>query len=258
GWSGSHGGDDAPLPRVDDIALRPVPLSKDEVVGYYQGFSNATLWPLYHDLLREPRLSAETWRTYREVNARFAPEAAAAAPPNATVWVQDYHLQLVPRMLRRRRPDLRIGFFLHIPMPPRQIFARLPWRREIVDGLLGADVIGFQTEADAVNARAIVKCYSHAVPVGTDFVVGGRRVCLGAFPISIDVDRIEAATRAPAVRARLTRLRENLGQGRKILLGVDRLDYTKGIEERLAAFERCLDDGRLDPAEHVLVQVAVP
>lgn len=140
GWSGVVG----PAPRLPDIGslrLRPVALSDDELRGHYEGFANATLWPLYHDAVQQPVFQREWWETYRAVNQRFAEAAAEVAGRNAAVWVQDYHLQLVPRMLRELRPDLLIGFFMHVPFPPPELFMQLPRRVELVHGLLGADLV---------------------------------------------------------------------------------------------------------------------
>src|SRR5690606_24044744 len=119
-------------------------LSAEEIADFYEGFSNGTLWPLYHDAIRPPEFHREWWRAYVDVNRRYAEAAAGAAGPGAHIWVHDYHLQLVPAMLRELRPDVVIGFFLHIPFPPQELFMRLPWRRELVEGMLGADVVGFQ------------------------------------------------------------------------------------------------------------------
>ena len=135
------------------LHLVAVGLSADEVRDYYEGFCNATLWPLYHDAIAPPEFRRPWWDTYVAVNRRFAEAAAAQAAPGATVWVNDYQLQLVPQLLREHRSDLRIGFFLHIPFPGYEIFAQLPWRRQIVEGLLGADLIGFQRDGDATNFR---------------------------------------------------------------------------------------------------------
>ncbi len=144
-WVGWAGVADADLDPIvdDDLVMHPVPLSAQEIADYYEGFSNATLWPLYHDVIVRPEYHREWWNAYVEVNRRFAEAAAKAAAQGATVWVQDYQLQLVPKMLRMLRPDLTIGFFLHIPFPPVELFMQMPWRTEIVDGLLGADLIGF-------------------------------------------------------------------------------------------------------------------
>ena len=118
---------------------------------YYEGFSNATLWPLYHDVIVKPIYHREWWDSYVEVNRRFAEATSRAAAHGATVWVQDYQLQLVPKMLRMLRPDLAIGFFLHIPFPPVELFMQMPWRTEIIEGLLGADLVGFHLPGGAQN-----------------------------------------------------------------------------------------------------------
>jgi trehalose 6-phosphate synthase len=145
GWTGSR--DDAPAPfSTDDMDLIAVPLSAEEIALYYEGFSNATLWPLYHDVIVAPEYHREWWEAYRRVNDRFARAAADVADHGAIVFVQDYQLQLVPNILRTLRPDLKIGFFLHIPFPPAELFAQLPWRRQILEGLLGADLVGFQRQ----------------------------------------------------------------------------------------------------------------
>ena len=120
----------------------PVTLSAEDIATYYEGFSNATLWPLYHDVIVKPTYHREWWDSYVDVNRRFAEATARVAAQGATVWVQDYQLQLVPKMLRMLRPDLAIGFFLHIPFPPVELFIQMPWRTEIIEGLLGADLVG--------------------------------------------------------------------------------------------------------------------
>ncbi|HKI42279.1 MAG TPA: trehalose-6-phosphate synthase, partial [Mycobacterium sp.] len=142
--------DDEPIVQ-EDLELRPVRLSADDVAEYYEGFSNATLWPLYHDVIVKPGYHREWWDRYVEVNRRFAEATSRAAAKGATVWVQDYQLQLVPKMLRELRPDLTIGFFLHIPFPPVELFMQLPWRTEIIEGLLGADLVGFHLAGGAQN-----------------------------------------------------------------------------------------------------------
>src|SRR5690606_11857107 len=135
--------------------LHPIALSQAEHDDYYEGFSNDSLWPLYHDAMRDPTFKAQQWDAYVAVNERFAQALIDVAPEDAIIWVHDYHLQLVPAMVRQRRPDARIGFFLHVPFPPWELFARLPWRQEIIDGLLGADLVGFQRAIGASNFAAI-------------------------------------------------------------------------------------------------------
>ena len=150
GWSGDAG----PAPgafEADGLHLVGLGLSETEVRHFYEGFCNATLWPLYHDVIAPPQFHRRWWEAYVTVNRRFAQAAAEQAAPGATVWVHDYQLQLVPRMLREQRDDVRIGFFNHIPFPGYEIFAQLPWRRQVVEGLLGADLLGFQRRADATN-----------------------------------------------------------------------------------------------------------
>ncbi len=256
GWDGTTG-EPPPHFDLDGVNLLPFGLCKEEVSGYYEGFANRTLWPLYHDLVRPPEYRRQWWPSYVDVNRRAAEAAVRAASENATVWVQDYHLQLVPETLRGMRPDLRIGFFLHIPFPQPKLFAQLPWRRQILEGLLGADVIGFQTSDDAAAFRDAADRYTDAVAHGDRLTFDGRSILARDFPISIDTRRFEALARDPQAQRRAAQIRHALG-GRRIILGVDRLDYTKGIDQRLRAFDEALKNGRLSAKNDVLVQIAVP
>ena len=250
GWAGTHDHSLEPF-DFDGMSLVPVPLSHDEHQQYYEGFCNATLWPLYHGVFVAPQYHRSWWRAYRAVNARFAQAAVDAAATGATVWVHDYHLQLVPGMIRAQRPDVRIGFFDHIPFPAVEQLAQLPWRDAILEGLLGADVIGFQREDDASNFRRAVHRLLDRDPE--------RQVNrIGAYPISIDVDEIRSLAQSSSVEATARRIRADLGEPDALLLGIDRLDYSKGIFHRLLAYEELLDDGVIDPATTCLVQVAVP
>ncbi|ORB31854.1 alpha,alpha-trehalose-phosphate synthase (UDP-forming) [Mycolicibacterium parafortuitum] len=251
----------------DGMTLVPVRLSADDVEEYYEGFSNATLWPLYHDVIVKPIYHREWWESYVDVNRRFAEAAARTAAEGATVWVQDYQLQLVPKMLRMLRPDLTIGFFLHIPFPPVELFLQMPWRTEIIEGLLGADLVGFHLPGGAQNfmilSRRLLGAQTSRGNVGVrsrfgEVHFGFRTVKVGAFPISIDSAELDQQARTRAVRQRAKEIRAELGNPRKILLGVDRLDYTKGIDVRLRAFSELLEEGRIDPSDTVLVQLATP
>ncbi len=258
GWTGDA--DDAAEPfSVEGVDLHPVAVSAEEMELYYEGFSNDALWPLYHDALRESTYSGEQWDAYQAVNERFAIALANIAPENSVVWIHDYQLQLVPAMLRRQRPDLTIGFFLHIPFPPAELFTRLPWRDEIIQGLLGCDLIGFQRPKDAANFQAAASQLLDADtdPDGTIRLDGGTTIA-GVFPISIDVTEVEEIAAGRATRQRTSQIRARLGDPEVIMLGVDRLDYTKGIGLRLKAFAQLLEDERLDPTRHVMVQVATP
>jgi trehalose 6-phosphate synthase len=257
GWSGAAG--EAPKPfDSGGMHLVPVELSEDEVDRYYEGFSNASLWPLYHDVVEKPEYHRTWWDTYVQVNKRFAERAAEVAAEGAIVWVHDYQLQLVPAMLRQQRPDLTIGYFLHIPFPPYELFTQLPWRSAIVEGLLGADLIGFQQPNAASNFVALARRLHDLPTKGNTISYDGRTVTAKAFPISIDVAAFDRLARSPEVLARAAEIREELGQPEKIVLGVDRLDYTKGIGVRLEAFEELLEDGAIEAPSTVLVQVATP
>jgi trehalose 6-phosphate synthase len=265
-WVGWHGAPDETLEPFhhENMDLIPVPLSSEEVELYYEGFSNSTLWPLYHDVIAPPEFHRTWWDSYRLVNKRFAAAAAGAAAKNATVWVQDYQLQLVPRYLRQLRPDLRIGFFNHIPFPPPEIFAQMPWRQPIIDGLLGADLIGFQRPNDTANflrsARRFLGASVKAQQVHVKADDGRTSHISRAepFPISIDVGQIQELAAHPDIIARSKQIREDLGNPKTILLGVDRLDYTKGITHRLKAYGELLHDGVVKVEDASLIQVASP
>ncbi len=257
GWAGGDG--PAPEPfEMEGINLHPVPLSAEELERYYEGQSNATIWPLYHDAVETP-VYRRRWReAYRVVNQRFARAAAEVADEGATVWVQDYQLQLVPAMLRELRPDLRIGFFLHIPFPPIELFMQMPFRAEILRGLLGADLVGFQQRLAAQNFVRLARHLLGLRYEGQCIQVDGRQVKAGAFPISIDTKDMERLAADPKVQARAKEIRAELGDPQTVILGVDRLDYTKGIELRLKAFRELLADGKLKVGDAVMVQVATP
>jgi len=263
GWAGNT--DEVLEPfTVGEMRLIPVTLSAAELSGYYEGFSNGTLWPLYHDVIEAPEYHREWWDDYVRVNRRFAEAAAAESPEGALVWVHDYQLQLVPAMLRELRPDLVIAFFLHIPFPNPRLFAQLPWRRRVIDGMLGADVIGFQQQDDAVSFRLAAERYGGALAHGNRLYPASddsepvRSVLAQEFPISIDVAGFTELAARPEIRRRAAQIRRDLGDPDTILLGVDRLDYTKGIRHRLKAFSELLAEGEASPQQTVMVQVASP
>lgn len=264
-WVGWAGQPDIELDRfeINGIDLIPVPLSGEEVADYYEGFANDTIWPLYHDVIAPPQYHREWWEAYVKVNRRFAEAAAEVVAPNGTVWVHDYQLQLVPQMIRELRDDVTIGYFHHIPFPAHGLYAQLPWRDQVLKGLLGADVIGFQRAQDATYfLTAVRRRLRHEVKgsfVTVPTADGTTRTAVArAFPISIDTaPYLELAAR-PEVRARAAEIRASLGNPKKILLGVDRLDYTKGIRHRIKAYGELLEDGRLNVDDVTLVQVASP
>ena len=258
--------DDEPIVQ-EDLRLIPVRLSADDVAQYYEGFSNATLWPLYHDVIVKPIYHRDWWERYVEVNRRFAEATSRAVARGGTVWVQDYQLQLVPKMLRTLRPDVTIGFFLHIPFPPVELFMQIPWRTEIIEGLLGADLVGFHLAGGAQNflilSRRLLGANTSRGSVGVRSRFGEveleeRNVRVGAFPISIDSGELDQTARGRKIRRRAQEIRAELGDPRKVLLGVDRLDYTKGIDVRLHAFSELLAEGRVKRDDTVLIQLATP
>src|SRR5919199_2418565 len=201
-WVGWDGGPDGPddVFEQDGITLVPVPLSAEEVEDFYEGFSNGTLWPLYHDAVAKPTFRRDWWEAYVAVNRRFADRAAELAAEGALVWVHDYQLQLVPAMLREQRPDLRIGFFLHIPFPPGELYAQLPWRRQVLEGLLGADLVGFQRVGGAKNfVRLVRERIGHKTHKDRVLLPDGRVVEADAFPISIDYAGLSELSRSEGV-----------------------------------------------------------
>jgi trehalose 6-phosphate synthase len=252
GWPGPGRGE--PPAEIDGLKLRSVHLGTRDLRDYYEGFSNSSLWPLYHWLVKTPVYRRDWWAAYVRINERFAEAVDAAAPVGALVWVHDYHLQLLPELLRARRPDLRTGFFLHVPFPAPEIFGQLPWRRAVLDGACGADLIGFQTDQDASNFGRAVSRWASA----GDRAKSRQGPRVGSFPISVDFQHWSSLAARPDVRRRAAQLRRELGQPHTVLLGIDRLDYIKGIDLRLEAFRELLREGRVTVPSTVFVQVATP
>ena len=243
--------------QLADRGIVPVTLSQDHVNRYYHGFANRVLWPLFHYLIDRLPVHATGWDAYRQVNQTFANVIVEQYRPGDVIWVHDYQLMLLPAMIRHRLPDARIGFFLHIPFPSFEVFRTLPWRREVLEGLLGSDLIGFHTFS---YVRHFVASLPHVDGAEADIDrvrVGGRTIRLGAFPMGIDTGAFVAQAQDPDVQAKAATLRREAG-GRKILLGVDRLDYTKGIPRRLQSIERLLTRYPDLRDEIRYIQVAVP
>lgn len=280
GWAGEAGEAPEPFTTEGGLDVQPVSLSEREFRDYYEGFSNATLWPIYHDVIVEPTFHRRWWASYRTVNERFARSIADVAADGATVWIHDYQLQLVPALVRELRPDVRIGFFNHIPFPPVELFAQLPWRRHLLRGLLGADFVGFQRTTDAGNfiraCRQLLGTsnkgdvvtyqpgseYAHnktaTNPSGVLADEDPRVVRCAAVPISVDFTGLEALAKTSAVKARAKEIRTSLGNPETVLLGVDRLDYTKGIRHRMRALTELFQDGEITTPSTTMVQIATP
>jgi trehalose 6-phosphate synthase len=275
GWTGVSEEKVRPF-SADSTHYHPVMLSESEVVEHYEGFSNATIWPLYHDVIAPPEFRREWWETHKRVNEHFATVIEKLAAPDATIWIHDYQLQLLPKLLRDRRPDLTIGYFHHIPFPGYGLFAQLPWRTEILEGLLGADVVGFQRKTDAANmVQAVRRNFSYSmnqpmirVPATSVARTPAtktpqtrnktREVRVDAYPISLDFQAIDDMANREDIRDRAHTIREELGHPKNLFLGVDRLDYTKGIGHRLRAFGELFAEGELSADDSVFVQLASP
>ncbi|MEM9192335.1 MAG: trehalose-6-phosphate synthase [Myxococcota bacterium] len=242
-----------------DYAAEPVKLKKDLQEGFYQGVSNAVLWPLLHSFPPTIRIGTAPWDTYVAANKAFAKAALKASRPKDLVWVHDYHLLLVPGMVREKRATARIGWFCHIPWPNPDLFGILPWRRQILEGLLGASVLGFHTD---LYARNFLQCCEQFAGLTVDW--DRRAIRVGdhwrhavTAPIGTPVEHLEELSVDSEVQAQAAALQSSVG-GRTIILGVDRLDYTKGIPERILAYEQFLKDAPAAVNNAVLVQVMVP
>ena len=261
--------DDAPLlqrypPERPVFGIHRVPLDEAEFASYYQGMSNRVLWPLAHYLIELVEPDRVFRDAYRAVNRRFAGRALEAArrsdaegDPDVTFWVQDYHLMLVPELLRRGRPEARIGFFWHVPWPAPEVFRILPSARDLLRGLMGADLLGFHTEGYAENFRESARDLLGAAVDGDTVSWEGRTVRVQAHPIGIDVAHFHALAERPETHGEAAAFKRELG-GCRLVVGIDRLDYTKGLLLRLEAYERFLE---LYPDHHgkvALYQVATP
>ena len=273
GWPGYAGLLDA-AQRADverelaALGAAPVWLTADEIARYYGHVSNGVLWPLFHYLLDQLPLRVTDWDAYEAANERFADAVAARHRPGDTIWVHDYQLMLLPAMLRERLPGARVGFFLHIPFPSSEVFAALPAREQVLRGLLGADLVGFHTSAYAHHfARTVERVLGVAAAApgdggpGARIVHAGGTTRVGVFPMGVDAAALEERAAAPEVGAALARVRGAAGERPDdvaLLLGVDRLDYTKGIPRRLLAFEQFLERHPELHGRVRLVQLAVP
>jgi len=243
-------------------SFKPVTISRDEVSKFYSGFANEIIWPLFHDMPSRCDFDPEYWEVYQRVNRRFAQATAEIATAKDVIWAHDYHLMLMGRYLREAGSPAHAGFFLHIPFPAPDMFEKLPWRKSILRGLLQYDLLGFQTDRDRYN---FLSCLERILPEaialrsGSDNIVGleGRRTRTGTFPISIAFDEFASHAASHEVETAAKQLRHELTH-RFLVLGVDRMDYTKGIPERLKAFRILLR--RFPELRHrvTLLQVVVP
>ncbi len=267
GWPGCS--DDVPYEELlqehsvaQEYRLIPVDVTEEEVAKYYRGFSNKALWPLFHDLLGQFSFDLEDWNTYLDVNRRFAEKIVETVSEDSLIWIHDYQLLCVGHYLRELGVQTHLRFFLHIPFPSVDLFRRLPWNRELLQAILSHDHIGFQTPTDRRN---FVSCVKWLIPEATRSVkrrrstirFEGRNTQVGYYPISIDFDEFNNMANSREVADAAWYLRENL-KSPVVMLGLDRLDYTKGIPERFLAMERLFEKYPDTVGKITLLQIVVP
>jgi len=239
--------------------IRFVNLNEDDISGFYHGFSNRTLWPIMHGFIFQSYFNNENWTSYQSANKKYARAVLDEVEGGELIWVQDYQLTLVPELLRLKNPELNIAFFLHIPFPNHEIFRVIPWHREILKGLLGCDLIGFQTRNDVANF--LLACnYLLGLKIDlkkSSVIFNGRAIYANNFPISIDSRKFEAISKSPKTKRMLKRIK-NESKDKKLILSVERLDYTKGIKERLFAIERFYEKYPAFRKKSIFIQISVP
>ena len=246
----------------ENFEMRPVFLSEAEKKSFYHGCSNEILWPLFHDLQSMCRFDPKFWAAYRAANEKFAESTAAVAEQEDFIWVHDYHLMLLGRELRERSCRNEIGYFHHIPFPQPEMFEKLPWRTEIARALLKFDSVGFQTERDRRNFLACVRRYvtgAHIQKSNGKFIVqsDGTYTTVGSYPIGIDFEAFATGAREPGVTESMKQMREE-APGCRFIIGVDRLDYTKGVVQRLLGFRTLLRSNPESRGRVQMTQVVVP
>ena len=218
----------------------PVYLSDNDLKKYYHGFSNRTIWPLFHYFSTYSTYNATEWESYKKVNEKFCRRLQEVVKPGDLIWIHDYHLMLLPAMLRKEMPDATIGFFLHIPFPSFEVFRYLPWREEILTGMLGADLIGFHTYDYTRHFLSSVLRIRGKDQTYGQVIADNRIIKVDTFPMGIDAQRYIDASTSEKVQKEVKSLQNKLGT-EQIIISVDRLDFTKGIPERLKAFEKFLE-----------------
>jgi len=245
------------MPRLLAERCYPVSLSQRDVEAYYQGICNKTIWPLFHYFPLYTVYSKDFWQAYERVNTAFANVVAGIAKPNDIIWIHDYHLMLLPKLVRERLPKATVGFFLHIPFPSFEVFRLLPWRKQILEGLLGADLIGFHTyDYTGHFLDSVHRLLGYEVAMG-QITLPDRVVRADAFPMGINYEQFSSIAWDEKAQAEIKRFRKKLGDC-QVILSVDRLDYTKGIPERLEAFSMFLDRNPKFKRKVVFVLLVVP
>lgn len=261
GWPGTEIQDEGHQKEIEndlaDMNLMPVFLTQEEIDLYYQGFCNETLWPIFHYLSPYAHYEQVCWDAYQQVNRKFKDAISELIEPGDTIWIHDYQLLLLPAMLREDHKDISIGFFQHIPFPSYELFRLIPWRAELLEGILGADLVGFHTFDDA---RHFISSITRILPVfstSNTIIYNDRAVVVESFPMGIDDKKFEFLTLDPKVLQQTAELRETYGDV-KMILSIDRLDYSKGIIQRLQAFDLFLQENPEYLGQVNLYMIVVP
>lgn len=242
---------------ISDFNSHPLFLSKTDIEMYYHGFCNKTIWPLFQCFTQYTVYDKESRESYKQVNRFFCDAITEIAESDDTIWIHDYHLMLLPELIREKLPNAKIGFFLHIPFPSFEIFRLLPYRMEILNGLLGADLIGFHTYDYVQHFLDSVRRFLGYEPALGQITTTNRVVKVDSFPMGIDYERFATSVGNIEVQREISRIRKKVSE-RKIILSIDRLDYTKGILQRLEAFDLFLERNLEYKEKVTLILVAVP
>ena len=244
--------------RLAEYNYHPVFLKRNDFENYYQGFCNEVIWPLFHYFVQYANYEKSYWDSYKRVNEAFSQAVLEVANDDDVIWIHDYHLMLLPELVRKKLPKVKIGFFLHIPFPSSEIFRLIPWCAEILEGLLGADLIGFHTFDYARHFLESVRRvlgYEHTLG---QITLGNHAVKVDTFPMGIDYPKFSQAPKTKEVQLSISKLGENIKEDYKVILSIDRLDYTKGVPERLKAFDYFLDKNPSYKGKVIFIVVAVP
>lgn len=242
---------------LESQRLKPIWLSQKEVNSYYEGFSNETLWPLFHYFASFAKFKHSDWEAYQQVNQRFADKVIELSNDGDTIWIHDYQLLLVPQMVRVKKPKLSIGFFQHIPFPSYELFRMLPWREALLEGILGADLIGFHTYDDERHFLSSVSRILEVPVKGNEITFKERTLVVDAFPMGIDYEKYRQAVLKPKTKSFQNQIKE-MTNGKKLMLSIDRLDYSKGIVNRLLAYREFLQQHPENREDLLFFQLIVP
>ncbi|EPR69239.1 bifunctional alpha,alpha-trehalose-phosphate synthase (UDP-forming)/trehalose-phosphatase [Cyclobacterium qasimii] len=261
GWPGNDVEDKGQQKEVVDelkkLKMAPVFLTKKDVELYYEGFSNETIWPAFHYFTQHINYEDEYWDAYWQVNKKFCDAILAKANEDDTIWVHDYQLLLLPMMLRKKLPNATIAFFQHIPFPSYEIIRMLPWRKQMLEGMVGADLIGFHTYDDMRHFLSAVGRILGLSNESGFIQADNRLINVDAFPMGIDYDKYEKAALSSKTKTYVKKFKQTLGD-QKLLLTIDRLDYSKGIPNRIKVFERLLDENPEYQGKVSMIMVVVP